>query len=81
MHANLIHLGLNMYIHYWLGTMLEPVLGNVRFLALYFAALLSGSFGALLLSADSVTVGASGAVFGLMAAAFALAAKCTTGPR
>ena len=45
-------------------------LGNVRFLALYFASLLSGSFGALALSADSFTVGASGAVFGLMAAAF-----------
>ena len=72
MHANLIHLGLNMYILYWLGTMLEPVLGNVKFLALYFASLLAGSFGALLLSAESVTVGASGAVFGLMAAAFVM---------
>jgi membrane associated rhomboid family serine protease len=72
MHAGLIHLGLNMYILYWLGTMLEPVLGHVKFVALYFASLLSGSFGALLLSADSPTVGASGAVFGLMAAAFVM---------
>jgi membrane associated rhomboid family serine protease len=70
MHANLIHLGLNMYVLYWLGTMLEPVLGNVRFVALYFASLLAGAFGALLLSAESFTVGASGAVFGLMASAF-----------
>jgi membrane associated rhomboid family serine protease len=70
MHAGLIHLGLNMYILYWLGSMLEPVLGHIRFVALYFASLLSGSFGALLLSADKVTVGASGAVFGLMGAAF-----------
>ena len=72
MHAGLIHLGLNMYILYWLGTMLEPVLGHVRFVALYFASLLFGSFGALLLSADKVTVGASGAVFGLMGAAFVM---------
>jgi membrane associated rhomboid family serine protease len=70
MHAGLIHLGLNMYILYWLGGMLEPVLGHVRFVALYFASLLAGSFGALLLSPGAVTVGASGAVFGVMAAAF-----------
>ena len=36
--------------------------------ALYFASLLSGSFGALLLSPEKLTVGASGAVFGLMGA-------------
>jgi membrane associated rhomboid family serine protease len=70
MHGGPIHILLNMYILYWLGTQLEPVLGHVRFAALYFAALLSGSFGALLLSPDSLTVGASGAVFGLMGAAF-----------
>jgi membrane associated rhomboid family serine protease len=68
-----IHLFFNMYILYWLGTMLEPVLGTARFLALYFASLLAGSFGALLLSHPAAnTVGASGAVFGLMAAAFVM---------
>jgi membrane associated rhomboid family serine protease len=72
LHAGLIHIGFNMYILYWLGTMLEPSLGHARFLALYFASLLSGSFGALLLSPNEVTVGASGAVFGLMGAAFVL---------
>ena len=40
---------------------------TLRFAALYFASLLSGSFGALLLDPNAVTVGASGAVFGLMA--------------
>jgi membrane associated rhomboid family serine protease len=53
--------------------MLEPVLGRVRFVALYFASLLAGSFGALLLtSPTAATTGASGAVFGLMAAAFVM---------
>jgi membrane associated rhomboid family serine protease len=70
LHSGIIHLGFNMYILYWLGTMLEPSLGHVRFVALYFASLLSGSFGALLLSPTAFTVGASGAVFGLMGAAF-----------
>jgi membrane associated rhomboid family serine protease len=68
--ANPLHLLFNMYILYWLGTMLEPVLGHLKFVALYFASLLAGSFGALVATPHGLTVGASGAVFGLMAAAF-----------
>ena len=70
LHASILHIGFNMYILYWLGTMLEPVLGHLRFVALYFASLLAGSFGALVAEPHGLTVGASGAVFGLMAAAF-----------
>ena len=72
LHASLLHIGFNMYVLYWLGNMLEPSLGHARFLALYLASLLAGSFGALLLSPQAFTVGASGAVFGLMGAAFIL---------
>jgi membrane associated rhomboid family serine protease len=69
--SNPLHLAFNMYVLYWLGTMIEPALGHARFLALYFASLLAGSLGALLLSdVRAYTTGASGAVFGLMAAAF-----------
>ncbi len=70
LHLGLIHVGFNMVILYQLGAMLEPALGRVRFAALYGAALLGGSFGALLLDPDVLTAGASGAVFGLMGAAF-----------
>jgi len=69
LHAGLLHIAFNMYLLWILGQMLEPTLGSARFAALYFTALLWGSFGALLLSPDAVTVGASGAVFGLMGAA------------
>jgi membrane associated rhomboid family serine protease len=72
LHSGLLHIGFNMYILYWLGTMLEPSLGHPRFVALYFASLLAGSAGALLFSPNAVTVGASGAVFGLMGAAFVM---------
>jgi membrane associated rhomboid family serine protease len=72
LHGGLLHVGFNMYILWFLGNMLEPSLGPWRFGALYFASLLAGSFGALLLSPDAATVGASGAVFGLMGAAFLL---------
>jgi membrane associated rhomboid family serine protease len=69
--SNPLHLAFNMYVLYWLGTMMEPALGHARFLALYFASLLAGSLGALLLTdVRAFTTGASGAVFGLMAAAF-----------
>jgi membrane associated rhomboid family serine protease len=69
--TNPLHLAFNMYVLYWLGTMMEPVLGHVRFLALYFASLLAGALGALLLTdVRAFTSGASGAVFGLMAGAF-----------
>ena len=70
LHAGLLHIGFNMYLLYVLGRLLEPVLGSVRFGLLYFAALLAGSAGALLVTPDSYTVGASGAVFGLMGATF-----------
>jgi membrane associated rhomboid family serine protease len=69
LHAGLIHIGFNMYLLWILGQLLEPDLGSVRFAALYVTSLLFGAFGALLLKPDALTVGASGAVFGLMGAA------------
>jgi membrane associated rhomboid family serine protease len=69
LHAGLLHIGFNMYLLYLLGQMLEPALGSIRFSAIYFTALLAGSFGSLWVTPLSPTVGASGAVFGLMGAA------------
>ena len=73
LHAGLVHLGLNMYLLYILGSSLEPALGRARFLAVYFASLLSGSLGVIVLQPEALTVGASGAVFGLMGALFVFA--------
>jgi membrane associated rhomboid family serine protease len=74
LHASLIHIGFNMLLLFFLGRLLEPALGTPRFLALYFASLLAGSFGALLLSDPiALTLGASGAVFGLAGATFVIA--------
>jgi len=68
-HYGLIHVGFNMVLLYRFGEMLERAIGRVQFMALYLAALLAGSFGALLLSPTALTAGASGAVFGLVGAA------------
>ena len=74
LHAGPLHLLLNMFALYVLGTLIEPAIGTLRFVAIYFAALLAGSFGALLATdPNEVTVGASGAIFGLMGAAFVIA--------
>src|SRR3954471_21918463 len=62
-----LHIGFNMSLLWILGQMLEPSLGKLRFGAIYFTGLLTGAFGAILLSSPgSYTVGASGAVLGLM---------------
>ncbi len=73
LHASLIHIGFNMVLLFFLGRLLEPALGTPRFLALYFASLLAGSCGALVLSPDALTLGASGAIFGLAGATFVIA--------
>ena len=71
LHFGLLHLGMNMFLLYQLGDLLERPLGRLRFGLLYGACLLGGSLGVLVIEADSRGLhgGASGAVFGLMAAA------------
>jgi membrane associated rhomboid family serine protease len=71
LHANAIHIGFNMFVLYQLGQLLEPALGRLRFGLVYFVAMICGAFGVLLLDPNGFTVGASGAVFGLMGAAVA----------
>ena len=70
LHFGIFHLLFNGFSLWILGTMLEPAVGRLRFALIYFVSLLAGSFGALLVEPDALTAGASGAVFGLMGAAF-----------
>jgi membrane associated rhomboid family serine protease len=65
----ILHIFTNMFSLYILGTLLEPAVGRLRFGLIYAVSLLAGSFGALLLQPVGATVGASGAIFGLMGAA------------
>jgi membrane associated rhomboid family serine protease len=72
LHYGPIHLALNMLALYWLGRVLESVIGSWRYLLLYLASGLAGSAGALWLSPNSATVGASGAIFGVLGALLVL---------
>jgi membrane associated rhomboid family serine protease len=57
---------------WWIGRPLESYLGSVRFLLLYLVSGLAGSAGALLVTPTGVTVGASGAIYGILGAAIVL---------
>jgi membrane associated rhomboid family serine protease len=72
LHANLIHIAFNMYFLWFVGSAVESALGRGRFLAVYLISGLAGSAGALVFTPTSPTVGASGALFGLLGAALVL---------
>jgi membrane associated rhomboid family serine protease len=69
LHASPWHLALNMFGLWILGSALEPVLGRWRFTALYLLSAIGGS-AASLATTDVTSIGASGAVFGLIGALF-----------
>ncbi|MEU1549043.1 rhomboid family intramembrane serine protease [Nocardia sp. NPDC005745] len=68
LHYGPIHLALNMFALYVVGRDAELVLGRLRYLAVYSVSLLGGSAGVMLFSQNSMTAGASGAVYGLFGA-------------
>lgn len=66
-----LHLLFNMYSLYIFGQVLEQLLGKARFLALYMISLFAGSVAVIWFGASMIpTVGASGAIYGLMGAYF-----------
>lgn len=75
-HVEIWHIGLNMLTLWFLGPQVEAILGRSRYLALYLLSGLTGSIVVLwLASPDTATVGASGALFGLMGALLVLVHK------
>ncbi|MFT3865848.1 MAG: rhomboid family intramembrane serine protease [Solirubrobacterales bacterium] len=72
-HVSIFHIGFNMLLLYFMGRLLEPAIGSLRFVVLYLACLIAGSFVALWFSPDTVSAGASGAIFGVLGATFVIA--------
>ena len=70
LHFDILHIASNMWVLYLVGRLLEPVTGPRRFIAIYAVGLLAGSLGVMLISPNSPSAGASGAIFGLLAGAF-----------
>jgi membrane associated rhomboid family serine protease len=69
LHGSLLHIAFNMYVLFVLGPTLERILGHGRFIILYALAAFGGAVASYVLSdVRTVSVGASGAIFGLMGA-------------
>jgi len=77
LHGGLLHIAFNMLALWWLGSPVEIALGRARYLGLYLVSGLAGATGALLADPHSVTVGASGAIFGLLGAGLILEWQAT----
>ncbi len=67
-HGGVLHILCNMYVLYVIGAQTENFFGHVKFLVIYILSALSGSLLSILLNPDSISVGASGAIFGLFGA-------------
>lgn len=75
LHYGPLHLGMNMLVLWFIGPALEEYFGHARYALVYIASGLAGSAGALIWSPNALTVGASGAIWGLMGAALVLEAR------
>jgi membrane associated rhomboid family serine protease len=72
LHYGPFHLVMNMLALWWFGSLLEQRIGAGKYLLLYVVSGLAGSAGALILDPLVPTVGASGAIFGILGAGFVL---------
>jgi hypothetical protein len=68
-----MHFAVNTYVLLILGIFLERIIGPARFLVLYIVSALAGSAGSVLFLGDGFSVGASGAIWGLLGAHAVLA--------
>jgi membrane associated rhomboid family serine protease/Tfp pilus assembly protein PilF len=82
LHANYIHIGLNMWSLYVVGMVVEQVFGAKRYLILYFATGLIAGIAQAVLAPDVAAIGASGAIFGIFGAfgAFVILRRRALGP-
>jgi membrane associated rhomboid family serine protease len=83
LHFGIVHLGLNMFVLALVGPQLEQVLGRLRFVTLYLLAGIGGGVATYAFGSTSeIAAGASGAIFGLFGAYYAIARRfrADTGP-
>ncbi|MDP3970012.1 MAG: rhomboid family intramembrane serine protease [Nocardioides sp.] len=81
-HVDIWHIGVNMLAVWFLAPQLEAVMGRARFLALYLLSALAGSLFVVAFSAPAaMTIGASGAVFGLLGGLLVVVLKVRADPR
>ena len=76
LHGSLLHIGVNMMSLWFLGRFIEYAVGSWRMLLIYMVSLIASGLGVVYFSSPMVpTIGASGAIFGLFGALFAIGLK------
>ena len=68
LHSGLLHLFFNMYALYIIGPQVESFFGKTKYLIIYLLSGISGSLLSVAFNVNTVSVGASGAIFGLFGA-------------
>ena len=66
LHGNILHLLVNMYSLWIIGSQVETYIGKWKFLVIYLLSAIMGSLFSIVFYANSISIGASGALFGLM---------------
>lgn len=72
LHAGIMHIFFNTYVLIVLGNFIEQLLGSTRFIFLFLLSGVIGSLASIFIGASSLSVGASGAIWGLFGAGLAL---------
>lgn len=75
LHAGFLHIAMNGYVLYALGSFFNKLIGNARFLTLFFLSGAAGSAASVFISGSPLSVGASGALWGLFGLSGALILK------
>lgn len=68
LHANILHLGLNMLNFFILGPIVERIFGHIRFALIYLLTGIASALASFVFAPQEISVGASGAIFGLVGA-------------
>lgn len=68
LHGSIMHLFFNCYALYVIGTQIENYFGKIKFLVIYFFSGLMGALFSIIFGGNIASIGASGAIFGLMGA-------------
>jgi membrane associated rhomboid family serine protease len=79
LHGGLLHVAFNMFALYQVGTIVELLFGKLRYVALYAVSLAGSGLAVVYVAPNDLTVGASGAIFGLFGALVAVGLRL--GPR
>lgn len=75
LHAGIVHIFFNMYALYSVGPFIEKAFGRIKFMLIYFISGITSSLFSFIFFGDGISIGASGAIFGLFGAMLVFAIK------